>query len=64
MINFWKSVIGLVALIVGVLLFVWITKARIKGDKGGYGSHAKIYTGAIILFFTGLVMLLRELMKL
>jgi hypothetical protein len=64
MINFWKSLAGLVALTTGVILFIWITKRRINGDKGGYGGHINIYTGALILFFIGLIMLIEELMKL
>jgi len=64
MLNFWKSVLGLVSLIAGISVFIWITNARLKGEKGGYGAHINIYTGAIILIVIGLFMFIGELMKL
>ncbi len=64
MVDFWKSVFGLVLLLIGTILFIWITRRRLKGDKGGYGAHINIYTGALLLFFIGLIMLVGELMKL
>jgi len=62
--NFEKFIIGMIALIVGIILFIWITNARQKGDKGGYGAHLNIYTAAIGFFILGLLMMIRELLKL
>ncbi len=64
MLDFWKSAIGLVSMIIGILLFIWITRKRLKGEKGEYGAHIDIYTGALLLFLVGLVMFVGELMKL
>lgn len=61
---FWKLIIGMIAFIVGIMLFAWITNARKKGDKGGYGAHLNIYTAAIGFFVLGLLMIIKELMKL
>lgn len=59
-----NSILGLLLLIIGIAIFIYITKKRIQGDKGGYGNHSEIYIGAIILFFVGLYMLIREFMNL
>ena len=63
MLLFWKFIIGLVAFIIGIILFVWITKARRNGDKGGFGAHLNIYTALIGFIIIGLVMMCRELIK-
>lgn len=64
MISFWNSVIGLLMIIAGVFVFVWLTNKRIKGDKGGYGNHTQIYTSALGLIIVGFILLIRELIKL
>jgi len=64
MLDFWNSVIGILMIIAGISAFVWLTNRRIKGDKGGYGNHIEMYTGAILMLMAGLTLLVRELMKL
>lgn len=63
MLNFWKFIIGLVAFIIGIILFIWITKARRDGDKGGFGAHVNIYTASIGFIIIGIVMMFKELIK-
>lgn len=64
MLNFWYAVWGLLLIIAGVLSFVILTRRRINGDRGGYGNHTQMYTAAIGMITVGLIMLIRELMKL
>ena len=64
MLNFWNSLLGILMIIVGVWSFIWLTNKRIKGDKGGYGNHTQIYTSAIGFVTAGLIILIRELLKL
>lgn len=64
MFNFWKGVLGLCLVYVGLFIFIWVTRKRIKGDKGGYGAHSRMYLGAYTFFIIGLIILIREIMKL
>jgi hypothetical protein len=64
MLDFKTSVLGLIIFTIGVFVIIYVTHLRVKGNKGGYGNHSKMYTGGFILIITGLVMLIRELMKL
>jgi len=64
MINFWNAVWGLLMLIFGFSLFVFIIKKRMKGEKDRYGNRFEIYGAAILSIMLGLTLLIKELMKL
>lgn len=64
MLDFWNAFLGLLMIIAGIFVFVWLTNKRNKGDKGGYGNHTQIYTSAIGFVIVGLIILIRELLKL
>lgn len=62
--DYVNLLIGILVTFIGVMFFVYITKQRQKGDRGGAGSHIKIYFGAIVFMFVGIVMAIVELLKL
>ncbi len=64
MLYFWKFVIGFCFFSLGLIIFIWILKKRISGDKGGYASHIKLFVGSFGLIIIGFVMMFRELIKL
>ncbi len=64
MLNFWNAVWGLLMIIAGIFSFVILTKRRINGDHGGYGNHTQMYTAAIGIIIVGVILFVRELMKL
>jgi uncharacterized membrane protein HdeD (DUF308 family) len=64
MLNFWNAVWGILMLILGLLLFGFIIKERIKGDKDRYGNRFEIYGAAILSILLGLTLLIKVLMKL
>ena len=64
MLNFWNAVLGLLTLVAGVFVFIFIINKRIKGEKDSYGNRFEIYGGAILCIMAGLTLLIRELMKL
>ena len=55
--------IGIGAIIVGIFFVVYLTNERQKGDKGGYGAHINIYFGALGFIIIGLVIFIKELLK-
>lgn len=64
MLNLGNSIFGLLMLIAGIVIFARLINQRIKGDKGGYGNHIEIYTAAVTMIVGGLILLIKELMKL
>lgn len=64
MLNFWNAVLGLLMITAGIISFIVLTRRRINGDQGGYGNHTQIYTAAIGIVIVGLIILIKELMKL
>lgn len=64
MLNFWNAVLGLLAFVAGVFLFIFIINKRIKEEKDSYGNRFEVYSAAILCVMLGLTLLIRELMKL
>lgn len=64
MLNFWNAVFGLLMLIFGLFLSVFIIKKRMKGENDRYGNRFEIYGAAILAIMLGLTLLIKELMKL
>ena len=64
MLNFWNAVLGLLTLVAGFLLFIYVINKRTKGEKDSYGNRFELYGAAILCVMLGLTLLIRELMKL
>jgi hypothetical protein len=64
MLNFWNAFFGLLMSVFGLLVFIYILKKSLEGEKDRFGNHFEIYSGAILLIMVGLTLLIKELMKL
>ena len=63
MVNIGNFLFGILMLSGGILVFVYLTRERMKGDKGGYGNHTEMYTAAVTMLIIGLLALIKELIK-
>jgi len=63
MVNFWNSVLGFLLFVLGIIFIVRTTKNKKKDFKDVYGNYISIYTGEIGLILIGLLLFLRELIK-
>lgn len=64
MINFWKVILGIFLTIVGILIFLNDMKDQRKNGRDKYGANFQAIGSAIGFAIIGIMLLVRELMKL
>jgi|GEM_PF-1886245 hypothetical protein len=64
MVNFWNSVLGFVFLILGIVFMVDTVRTKKKIGNDTFGGIIKMGAAAIGFIILGLVLFLRELLKL
>ncbi len=57
-------VLGLFVLILGVVVFIFIYNTQNNSMFDKHGDNLKVYTGSLIFIFVGLVLIIKELLKL
>lgn len=64
MINFWKIIFGIFLTLIGILIFAKDMKDQRKNGIDKYGANFQVISSAILFAIIGVMMLVRELMKL
>jgi len=57
-------VLGLFVLILGIVIFILNYNTHDNSMFDKYGDNLKVYTGSLLFIFGGLVLIIKELLKL